>query len=717
MATSFFIRPTIILFSGQFFERLILTLGLIVLAVIFGLTAFIFLRIFLNWLQAKFERNRHFYKRQFTTKTNHSTAHLSEPENVFLEPLFAESDGNLTAAIFGTNSDIGEALEPEIICEDSAAVAHLYKPIALWHGRLILPSNEQRQPYGSVFFEVINAPKKYQNFLGKTAFLKWSTNREVQFFVHAVSQDINFTKQTKKSQKSGNIHPDRLNGWGNVGPLETLAGSRLEDSVTVMLRRPVIAINYSSSDRHELTIDREPVQIIGRLCALVSILQRKEPDSDKFVVRHFNKTSQKFDGAAEIIRIPQVQPDKNRIARSTNHLIEQSPLNPGGWYIYGERDEDNIFVVQAIEPRKIAQLIPDETHFGLKKSLAYLSRQNWENTPAQKGQAKRVLLTPNDATENASISPWQEGDIGIVIHSFGGIGGKKGESAPLGIVTGHFAFGVAKVVRDRFTSELRFDIEYKQVYAHNPDGIVAGSSKWQSYMGDLQRGWLGDRPVCDIICKLDCVCCDYDFDGITLSPLTELNQQLDIMMARYRTGDGTGATLVTPATSCVQDSSQAIYATIKKITSEVESNPQIQDWLKTNPGDAQTQRFHQLVALGESLEKVLMPLGIVRPDWRKNARLAGIDSELKKTFFAGILNLIKAAISYRTMLPRRTQDEIAKIFLKQGAFLWIIRTNQVGGFDPDIEPIAPTGFKISNRFVDDSAIEIATRKTKSASAD
>jgi predicted Abi (CAAX) family protease len=692
MAAFSLIGPTIFLVSGQSFNQFILTLGLIILAVVLGLTAFIFIRIFLNWLQAKLENNSLFFRRSFTKNTGHLTANISQAEKVFLEPRFVESDGKLTATIFGGKSDISTALEPEIICENSAAVAYLYKPIALWHGRLILPSNEQRQPYGSVFFEVINAPKKYQNFIGKTAFLKWSTNREVQFFIHAVSQDINFTQETKKSQKSGNIHPDRLNGWRNVGPLETLAGSRLEDSVTVMLRRPVIAINYSSSDRHELTIDREPVQIIGHFCALVSILQRKEPDSDKFIVRHFNKTSQLFDGAAEIIRIPQVQPDKNGVARSTNHLIEQSPLNPDGWYIYGERDEDSIFVVEAIEPRKIAQLTPDETHLGLKKSLAYLSNKNWENTPAQKGQAKRVLLTPNDATENASISPWQEGDIGIVIHSFGGIGGKKGESAPLGIVTGHFAFGVAKVVRDRFTSELRFDIEYKQVYAHNPDGIVAGSSKWQSYMGDLQRGWLGDRPVCDIICKLDCVCCDYDFGGITLSPLTELNQQLDIMMARYRSGDGTGASLVTPATSCVQDSSQAIYATIKKITSEIESNPQIQDWLKTHPTDEQTQRFHQLVALGESLEKVLIPLGIVRPDWRRNSRLAGIDSELKKTFFVGIVNMIKAAISYRTMLPRRTQDEIAKVLLKQGAFLWIIRTNQVGGFDPDIDPIAPTGF-------------------------
>ncbi|MEG4504576.1 abortive infection protein [Microcoleus sp. F6_B4] len=692
MATFSLSGPTFFLVSGQSFNQFILTLGMIILAVVFGLTAFIFIRLFLNWLQAKLENHRLFFRRSFTKNTSHLTANISQPEKVFLEPRFVETDGNLTATIFGNKSDFSAEIEPEINCENSAAVAYLYKPIALWHGRLILPSKEERQPYGTVFFEVINAPKKYQNFIGKTAFLKWSTNREVQFFVHAVSQDINFTQQTQKSQKSGNIHPDRLNGWRNVGPLETLAGSRLEDSVTVMLRRPVIAIHYSSSDRRELGIEREPVQIIGRLCALVSILQRKEPDSDKFIVRHFNNTSRQFDGAAEIIRIPQVQPDKNGVARSTNHQIEKSPLNPDGWYIYGERDEDSMFVVQAIEPRKIAQLTPDEIHLGLKNSLAYLSNKNWENTPAQKGQAKRVLLTPNDAAENASISPWQEGDTGIVIHSFGGIGGKKGEPAPLGIVTGHFALGVAKVVRDRFTGELRFDIEYKQVYAHNPDGIVAGSSKWQSYMGDLQRGWLGDRPVCDIICKLDCVCCDYDFGGIALSPLTELNQQLDIMMARYRSGDGTGASLVTPATSCVQDSSQAIYATIKTITSEVESNPQIQDWLKTHPTDAQTQRFHQLVALGDSLEKVLMPLGIVRPDWRKNSRLAGIDSELKKSFFAGIANLIKAAISYRTMLPRRTQDEIAKILLKQGAFLWIIRTNQVGGFDPDIEPIAPTGF-------------------------
>jgi predicted Abi (CAAX) family protease len=683
-----FIQPTIILLSGRFFDLLILGLGLIILAVVFSMTAFIFIRIFINWWQAKVEQ-----KYQLVKNDSYSIDAIARSKSQFLEPLFIDSNSNLTTSMFGDRTDVSKLIQQRIaICEDPVILANLYKPIALWQGRLILPSPQERQPYGSVFLEVINTPKKYQKLIGKRAILKLSTNREVQFFAHAVTQDLNFTQQTENSQKSGNIHPDRLNGWRNVGPLESLAGTRLEDDVTVMLRRPVNAIDYSSSDRIELIVDREPVQITGSLCALISILQRQSPDSDKFLVRHFNKRSQQFDGPVEIIRIPQVQPDKNGVARSTNNAIELSPLNPDGWYIYGKKGEDKIFIVQAIEPRKIAKLIPDETYFGLKKSLNYLNSQNWKNTVAQKGQAKIVLLLPHQDQKNDRTSPWQEGDIGIVIHCFGGIGGKKAEKIVFGIVTGHFAFGVAKVVRDRFTGELRFDIEYKQVYAHNPDGIVAGSIKWQSYMGDLQRGWLGDRPVCDIICKLDSVCCDYDFDGIKLSPLDELNQQLDIMMARYRTGDGTGVSLVTPATSCVQDSSQAIYATIKKITSEVESNPQIQAWLKANPTDEQTQRFHQLLDLGISLEKILVPLGIVRPDWHKNTKLAGINSNSKKSRFVNTTNPVKSVISYRTILPRRTQDKIAKILLKQGAFLWIIRTNQIGGFDPDIEPIAPTGF-------------------------
>jgi predicted Abi (CAAX) family protease len=158
------------------------------------------------------------------------------------------------------------------------------------------------------------------------------------------------------------------------------------------------------------------------------------------------------------------------------------------------------------------------------------------------------------------------------------------------------------------------------------------------------------------------------------------------MMARYRIGDGIGAAIVTPATSCVQDSNQALYATIKQIEEEIQFNPRIQDWLKRHPNDPQTLRFQKLVELGRSLEKNLVPLGMVRSDWYKHTdKLAGTRKEdsLIKT-------LLKAATTWRTVMPRRAQDEIATILLKNGGTLWIIRTNQIGGFNPDITPRAPT---------------------------
>lgn len=36
-----------------------------------------------------------------------------------------------------------------------------------------------------------------------------------------------------------------------------------------------------------------------------------------------------------------------------------------------------------------------------------------------------------------------------------------------------------------------------------------------------------------------------------------------------------------------------------------------------------------------------------------------------------------------------TSDEVTEAFLKQGGSAWVLRTNQVGGLDPDLEPIAP----------------------------
>jgi predicted Abi (CAAX) family protease len=563
----------------------------------------------------------------------------------------------------------------------------LYQPVGVWTGRLILPSKEEREKKDkTVLFEVQNTDRFHQNLVGKIVCLKWSYKPDVQEYVQGVTQDVRFTQETKNSQKSGQVHPDRLNNWKKVDPLESLAGAREEDDVIVMLKNPAVV----SSDRGEkvcLVIDREPVQITGRFYGLVSIIKKK--DSDRFLVRHYNKSSKQFDDIPETIRIPQVPPDRDGIPRSTNLKIETSRFNSQGWYIYGAKGADGMFVVQGIEPRSILRLKPDEVRLGLKAGTYYIKRKIWQNIARQKGTAKTVLLDPVANKKTAAVAKWREGDRAIAIHTFGGIGGKKAEPAPMGMVTGHFAYGIARVVRDRFTNELRFDIEYQQVYAHNPDGIIAGSIKWSSYMGDLWRGWLGTRPVCDIIVKLDAVTEDYNFDGIKLSPLNEFSRQLDIMMARYRVGDGTGAAIVTPASSCVQDSNQALYATIKQIEAAIASNPQIQDWLQRHQNHPQTLRFQKLVELGRSLEKNLIPWRTVRSDWEITTdQLAGTRQPDNL-----ILTFIKAITTWHTVMPRQAQDEIATILLQNGGSLWIIRTNQVGGFDPDISPRAATAFR------------------------
>ncbi len=550
---------------------------------------------------------------------------------------------------------------------------NLYQPVAPWTGRLLLPSLDQRDKK-SVLFEVHNADAQHQNLRGKVVRLQWSEEKVLASYRQITARDINFTATTFQSQKSGNIHPDRLNGWQQVDPLESLAGARPKDDLLVKIS-PVQVVGDTA-----LIIDTEPVQIVGSHYALIQIGVRID-GSDRFQVRHFNPASQKFDGVAEEIFIPQGVGDRDGIRRFTNQDLEKSPLNQSGWYIYGVKNSQGLFTVQALAPRAIFQVTPPSpdqiTKTAKSEKTTYLE-QLWQNP--QKGTATSVFLA------NQPVTPWQVGDRAIVMHLFGGIGGKKAEATIFGILTGHFAYGVAEAIEEPLAKELHWRITYYQVYGHGPDGIISGKIDWAEYMGNLERGWLGSRPVGDVLIRFPAVTTDYDFGGNKLSVMQEFTNQLEVMMARYRTGNGTGAALVTPATSCVQDSNQALYATIQKITNYVAKNSQIQTWLRQNPSDPQTQRFNQLISLGKVLEQELVPLGIVRADWQQSlGEVAGTrkDSTPLGDFFSGIT-------TWRTLLPRPAFDRLGRIFLDRGADLWILRTNQVGGNDPDILPLAPT---------------------------
>jgi predicted Abi (CAAX) family protease len=178
--------------------------------------------------------------------------------------------------------------------------------------------------------------------------------------------------------------------------------------------------------------------------------------------------------------------------------------------------------------------------------------------------------------------------------------------------------------------------------------------------------------------------------------LEVLNRQLEIMTARYRIGDGTGATYVGPANNCAQDSNQALYAAIRaiqvaiqvnptEIPHAIKTNPEFKNWLLRHPEYATS--FKQLVKLATVLRHQLLPFGVARADWQNSTASLGSsleDSPLQQVF--------KALVSWRTILPRKAGDTVTQIFFKQGASVWILSTSQVGNLDRDIAAIAPISF-------------------------
>ena len=584
----------------------------------------------------------------------------------------------------------------------------LYRPIDNWVGRLILPKPEEFQqktlPDNDwAWLEVYQAPPERQDLVGQKVRLGWQRAPLLDRYLQLVTTDIQFTTAAQKSERKGNVVPVRLNGRSQVGPLQALAGARPEDDVLVSFKQARVTGN----GQHQTTIrvEQMPFMVTGRYVGLVKILGEaptKSPNaltancpgsppcpSELVRVKHYNPQTRNFDGVEEVIRIPQQPLVSGERFMSTPRSLADSTEGQAGWYIYGARGQDGLFTVQALRPRSLFQLQPTEMVFGLGSGSDYIARGNWKNTPDRKGTAQRVLVAPHGDDPEVALTAWQEGERGLGIHLFGGIGGKKGESVTGGTVTGHFAYFLFQVVRDPFTQELQWDISYDQVYAHNPEGILSGSQSWANYMGNLQRGWLNSRPTSDVMLKLD-VLQDYNFGGVPLSPLTELQRQLEIMMARYRTGDGTGNSSVTPAASCVQDSNQALYITIETLKEQIQRNAALSDWLKNHPDAPQTERFQKLVRLGERLEQVLTPRGTIRLDWQQNAEtLAGVKDRHRYPFVKQD-TLANALLSWQSMLPRKAHDIISTIFLEQGATLWFLRTNQVGGSLPEILPLAPT---------------------------
>lgn len=266
---------------------------------------------------------------------------------------------------------------------------------------------------------------------------------------------------------------------------------------------------------------------------------------------------------------------------------------------------------------------------------------------------------------------------------YGIIGGPGGEPARRSPVQwGHFSFGVAQVIHEPLADELIFDIDYQQVYVHSVHGLIAGTHHWSRYTGDRQFGWLGTRPIQDLLIKLDCFTSDFVNSELRRSALTETVFQLEAMTARYRIADGRGGTQISASNNCAQDSCQALYAAIKHIDLTLHERADIQEWMLRDP--QQAQRLHRLLHLGRDLKQKMLPLGAARADWDWSMTTLG--SSLAES---PLRSLGMALRTWRTMLPSVAVRCIAEVFLDHGATAWVLRTNQVGGYDPRLKPIVP----------------------------
>lgn len=540
-------------------------------------------------------------------------------------------------------------------------------PVAEWSGRLVLPAPEARRPDGGVLFVVENAPPAHAALVGRTVPLRYGDDPGLLERAARATVDVALVDEARAGLARGDVHPVRLDGWRRVSPLESLAGARPVDDVRVALSRVRV-------EDGGLVVAREPLQIVGRETMLATFVAPVE--GGRWRVRAWDRARRGFVGAEEIVDVAAARaPTKTAAPLTSLDGVHRTTQNADGFYLHGRRRDDGRFVVEALEPRGLFRLAPDLTVVGLDDGKRWLLERNWHDTEAKKQTSLRVRLAPSK-----DAPAWRVGDRALVVHLFGGVGGPRGEPAPVPFtVAGHFSFGEARVVEDPFTGDPRFVVETWQVYAHGLQGVVSSRAAYAAYLGSLERGWMYQRPVSDLLVRLPALTDDYALPTGALNPLDAFGGELEVMTARYRTGDGTGGSFVTPSTSCVQDSAQALFVSLSRFRGEIAPRAQALD--------APTRaRLDRVAALLDAVERRLLPLGFLRADWRESARLAVVARDAPASTGA---QAARAVVTAPTMLPRAAHDALGVLALEHGADVFVLRTNQIGGVIEGVVPQAP----------------------------
>ena len=569
------------------------------------------------------------------------------------------------------SSSLHAGLFEQMNAQNPADFAAYYKSIGEWGGQIVLPPLAKRLPGGSVPMLVFSSPNR--ELIGRFVKLAWNRSDKDENWFDELSVDVSFDPATQAfGERAGCRFPTILDGWKKVSPLESLAANRSEGTIEVVLK------NATYRDG-TLYISQEPVQVNGSHVCLARFKGKAEGNLRTIV--HYNPATRRFDGPEEVVTIMPRKPRPNEDAPNTSvEQIETTGLNNGGWYLYGKKMKKS-FLVKSIEPRLPLLLNPttcldqpqDIKDFAKNGVFAGLKPGLFRNTYSATNQTAGIARD------------WPVGGRHLFIHLFGwrkAANQKAGVMDLLNLVTGHFAFGFAEVIKDHFTGEPRWDIEYKQVYGHNREEVVSGSRKWHAYMGNLRRGWMYSIPVADTVLKIPELE-PYNINGQTIRPMRGLERELEKMMAKYRTGSGSGCSMVRPDVSCVQDSHCALYGALDQLINGLGKRPEIIAWQKSGSADA--KRFASLISLGREVEKTITSFGNAQGNWKDFVQTPFGTRNPGK-----VKALVNALLAIKTVFPRAAHDHLLQLFASREYPMWTILTCQIGGVIPGLIPQKPT---------------------------
>jgi predicted Abi (CAAX) family protease len=223
------------------------------------------------------------------------------------------------------------------------------RPLDRWIGRLVLPEPHHRD--AGVGFEVLHAPDPWGSLVGRRVRLDWIAKP-----LRSLAMDVHFSDAALASWERGAIHPLRLEGWRQVTPLESLAGSRPRDDQLVRLRGPV-QVRQDRLGAVGLEVQAEPLQTTGLALALVRFIAPL--GQEQWQVRPYCRQRRRFDGEPFVVRLPTPVALGGGQLPATAAAIERSRPNDDGWYVSGVPDGEGAFVVQSLVPRSMIRFAPE----------------------------------------------------------------------------------------------------------------------------------------------------------------------------------------------------------------------------------------------------------------------------------------------------------------------------------------------------------------------